>query len=135
MQFTKNHYKISYVWSNKFTPARKILHNHWLWWLSHLEGLYLPKDYMCLHIFKSLNIFKFLQFNHSNNSTNECPNIFVTLKCNQYFDKRIYLSINVPIHSNIRKFSSHCACYKNPKSWKTQKIIGTKKKKLNKKKH
>ena len=25
--------------SNKFTPAKKMLHNRWLWWLRHLEGL------------------------------------------------------------------------------------------------
>ena len=31
--------KTPYVWSNKFTPAKKILHNCWLWWLRHLEGL------------------------------------------------------------------------------------------------
>ena len=27
---------------NKFTPAQTILHNRWLWWLRHLEGLALP---------------------------------------------------------------------------------------------
>ena len=31
--------KTSYVWSNKSTPAKKILHNRWLWWSRHLEGL------------------------------------------------------------------------------------------------
>ena len=31
--------KTLYVWINHFTPAKKILHNSWLWWLSHLEGL------------------------------------------------------------------------------------------------
>ena len=31
--------KTLYAWSNKLTPANKILHNHWLWWLRHLKGL------------------------------------------------------------------------------------------------
>ena len=31
--------KTPYVWSNKFTPPKKILHNRWLWCLRHLEGL------------------------------------------------------------------------------------------------
>ena len=35
----KIHNKTPYVWSNKFTPAKETLHNRWLWWLRHLEGL------------------------------------------------------------------------------------------------
>ena len=31
--------KTPYIWSNKLTPAKKILHNGWLWWLRHLESL------------------------------------------------------------------------------------------------
>ena len=34
--------KTQYVWSNKFTPAEKILYNRWLRWLRYLEGLLQP---------------------------------------------------------------------------------------------
>ena len=33
--------KTQYVWSNRFTPAKKILHNRQLQSLRHLEGLML----------------------------------------------------------------------------------------------
>ena len=40
--------KTPYVLSNKFTPAKKILHNRWLWWLRHLEGLWrVYRTYSC----------------------------------------------------------------------------------------
>ena len=39
-----------YVWINKFTPAKNILHNCWLWWLRHLEGLG-PASYQAIILF------------------------------------------------------------------------------------
>ena len=48
--------KTPYVWSNKFTPAKKILHNRWLWWLRHLEGLLLVHNQQSVRIHCMSNI-------------------------------------------------------------------------------
>ena len=37
------YYITPFFWSNNFTPAKKTLHDRWLWWLRHLEGLHMPE--------------------------------------------------------------------------------------------
>jgi hypothetical protein len=47
--------KTPYVWGNKFTPTEEILHNRWLWWLRHLEGLWLDFYYLIISISASVS--------------------------------------------------------------------------------
>ena len=50
--------------------------------------------------------------------------IFVALKLNKYIDKWIYLSVNILMYSNIRRFATHW-CIPSPLNFKADQIKQT----------
>ena len=59
--------------------------------------------FICLEIFKCLNIFEYVQY--KNSKTNECLNIFVALKYKKDF---LQLNLSVKNYSNILIYLNIC---------------------------
>ena len=76
------------------------------WWHQIFTNFYTNK-YICLDLFKYLNVFEYLLCKNSKYSRNEGLKIFVAQKPNEYFYRWIYLSRNIQAIEYLWMFVTH----------------------------